>query len=337
MNLNDKKLIILIVGLLVGVQNVYAETITTTYFHTDRSGSIIAASSEGGEVLWRKTFDSYGNEITVSQNGEELEEQTYSGKPYDPETGLLYFNQRYYDPDVRMFMGLDSIGFRANNPTSFNRYAYANNNPYKFIDPDGRDAVIIGEPGEVGGLFRLAAETWIRDNPGDHQVFEVSTGKEFINAIETYAESRGGKVDGLQYFGHSNNTGLLVSQSDGLNSIYTSWYRLENFYNCGVDSANLTGIDDSLFSDVGNVTLHGCNAGVGQNSAAQALANEINSSVSAAIGPTVFSGVKGGLPKEGLPSIVLDTYEGNIYLVPQYQDQGFKEFEPETKLKSSKE
>ena len=120
------------------ISGAQAATTTTTYYHTDALGSVVAASDEAGAVLWRKTYDPYGNEITVNQNGDELEEQTYTGKPYDPETGLLYLNQRYYDPQIRRFMGMDPVGFTPSNPASFNRYTYANNNPYKFIDPDGR-------------------------------------------------------------------------------------------------------------------------------------------------------------------------------------------------------
>jgi uncharacterized protein RhaS with RHS repeats len=43
---------------------------------------------------------------------------------------------RYYDPLLARFYSNDPLGFR--DIHSFNRYAYANNNPYKYIDPDGR-------------------------------------------------------------------------------------------------------------------------------------------------------------------------------------------------------
>jgi HNH endonuclease len=38
-------------------------------------------------------------------------------------------------------MGIDPVGFQEDNVHSFNRYAYANNNPYRYIDPDGRAAL----------------------------------------------------------------------------------------------------------------------------------------------------------------------------------------------------
>lgn len=120
---------------------VQAETTTTTYYHTDALGSIIAASDEEGKVIWEKTYDSHGREVLSTEDGKEFEGQAYTGKPYDEETGLVYLGQRYYDPQIKRFMGMDPVGFTASNPASFNRYTYANNNPYKFIDPDGRQAV----------------------------------------------------------------------------------------------------------------------------------------------------------------------------------------------------
>ena len=116
---------------------------TVTYYHTDVLGSIVAATDEGGDVVWRKTYDPYGNEVTERPDGEEVEHQAYTGKPYDDETGLVYLNQRYYDPQIRRFMGIDPVGFTPSSPTSFNRYAYANNNPYKYTDPDGRFPFLI--------------------------------------------------------------------------------------------------------------------------------------------------------------------------------------------------
>jgi uncharacterized protein RhaS with RHS repeats len=43
---------------------------------------------------------------------------------------------RYYDPVIGRFYSNDPIGVR--DVHSFNRYAYANNNPYKYTDPFGQ-------------------------------------------------------------------------------------------------------------------------------------------------------------------------------------------------------
>ncbi|MGH8051011.1 MAG: RHS repeat-associated core domain-containing protein, partial [Arenimonas sp.] len=48
------------------------------------------------------------------------------------------FVQRYYDPVIGRFLSVDPVETDPNTGASFNRYAYANNNPYRFTDPDGR-------------------------------------------------------------------------------------------------------------------------------------------------------------------------------------------------------
>jgi len=48
---------------------------------------------------------------------------------------------RYYDPVIGWFYSNDPVSF--SNVHNFNRYAYANNNPYKYTDPDGRVAKLV--------------------------------------------------------------------------------------------------------------------------------------------------------------------------------------------------
>ena len=53
------------------------------------------------------------------------------------ELSLVYMQARYYDPSLGRFLSIDAAGFDETNPQSFNRYAYANNNPHRYVDPDG--------------------------------------------------------------------------------------------------------------------------------------------------------------------------------------------------------
>ncbi len=46
--------------------------------------------------------------------------------------------QRYYDPGIGRFLSVDPVTANSSTGSNFNRYWYANNNPYRFKDPDGR-------------------------------------------------------------------------------------------------------------------------------------------------------------------------------------------------------
>ncbi|MCV2886509.1 RHS repeat-associated core domain-containing protein [Aestuariibacter sp. AA17] len=71
----------------------------------------------------------------------EADDIGYTGHKFDTDLGLSYMQARYYDPVIGRFYSNDPVGF--DNVHNFNRYSYANNNPYKYIDPDGRDSFLV--------------------------------------------------------------------------------------------------------------------------------------------------------------------------------------------------
>jgi RHS repeat-associated protein len=65
----------------------------------------------------------------------------FTGKERDSESGLDYFGARYFGSALGRFTSPDPLmaSAHASNPQSWNRYAYALNNPLRFVDPDGMD------------------------------------------------------------------------------------------------------------------------------------------------------------------------------------------------------
>ncbi|MFN4160548.1 MAG: RHS repeat-associated core domain-containing protein [Stenotrophomonas sp.] len=51
---------------------------------------------------------------------------------------MSYMQQRYMDPQLRVFLSIDPVTAYEQPVGQFNRYRYANGNPYKFRDLDGR-------------------------------------------------------------------------------------------------------------------------------------------------------------------------------------------------------
>lgn len=54
------------------------------------------------------------------------------------------------------FISIDPVPFEENNIHSFNRYAYGNNNPYRFKDPDGRAPTELYKEGRFGGTIGMS-------------------------------------------------------------------------------------------------------------------------------------------------------------------------------------
>src|SRR3989339_239306 len=61
----------------------------------------------------------------------------YTGQELDPSSGLYYYGQRYYQPEVGRFTQPDPVLKNLNDPQALNEYGYVQNNPVKYVDPEG--------------------------------------------------------------------------------------------------------------------------------------------------------------------------------------------------------
>jgi RHS repeat-associated protein len=104
---------------------------TVGYYEQDGLGSVTSIAGITGTLLDSDTYDSFGN-VTAS-NGSFGNPFQYTGRDYDPETGLRYYRARYYDPFIGRFISEDPARFAA----SSNFYDYTDNSPTNWTDPEG--------------------------------------------------------------------------------------------------------------------------------------------------------------------------------------------------------
>lgn len=105
------------------------------YLHQDHLGST-AITTKDGQLQSRETYYPYGtSRSNSSTSSEPLTEKGYTGQISDQiQTGLMYYNARYYNPVLGKFIQPD-------NKFSINRYAYVNSNPLKYVDLTGNEGV----------------------------------------------------------------------------------------------------------------------------------------------------------------------------------------------------
>ena len=119
---------------------------TTRYFtHTDHLGSVTAVTDSDGTLVWNNEYLPFGDEAKTTNSRFAM----FTGKQKDVDTGLFYYNARWYDASLGRFVSQDPIR------SGVNWYAYANVNPLKYTDPTGLDTKGIKfalNAGLIGGV-----------------------------------------------------------------------------------------------------------------------------------------------------------------------------------------
>ncbi len=129
---------------------------TVRYIHTDALGSVVAVTDANRNVIERREYEPYGAQLSPAIS----DGPGYAGHVQDAATGLTYMQQRYYDPMLGRFLSVDPVTVNSSTGANYNRYWYANNNPYRFTDPDGRAPCEWCDQAGLpkGDLFRTTGE-----------------------------------------------------------------------------------------------------------------------------------------------------------------------------------
>jgi RHS repeat-associated protein len=107
-----------------------------SYVLQDHLGSTAGTVNSSGAVVSTVRYFPYGS--TLASTGTLPTDKKFTGQIED-NTGLYYYNARYYDPEIGRFISADSIVSNPANPQSLNRYSYCLNNPLKYTDPSGHE------------------------------------------------------------------------------------------------------------------------------------------------------------------------------------------------------
>lgn len=96
-------------GIATSTHDTDVNTTQLIYHTTDHLGGTHIELNETGSVEEYVLYKPYGSTLAQEQTGDYDNPYKFTGKPLDHETGLYYFNARYYDPLIGRFVSQDPM------------------------------------------------------------------------------------------------------------------------------------------------------------------------------------------------------------------------------------
>jgi RHS repeat-associated protein len=117
----------------------------------------LVLNASTGAVGQRTDYDEFGNVVFESvAPGFQRVPFGFAGGLYNPDTGLVRFGARDYDPETGRWSAKDPIGFKSRAP---NLYGYALNQPVNRVDPSGLNSMGLTETAATAGLNAVLVTT----------------------------------------------------------------------------------------------------------------------------------------------------------------------------------
>ena len=263
------------------------------YYHPDHLGSSSYITNLDGEVVQHIEYVPFGEVFIEERNNIWNTPYLFNAKEFDEETGLYYYGARYYDPRLSLWMSIDPMQEKY---PFFSSYCYAFNNPNIYIDPDGKENIVVvgSQNNENPGSKLMFVNQGIRairelsktasSESRTMLLFKGGYTENQIKAIQSSVQSYGGKLqilesstDLINYIntktinGNSNMRvsdkisqmeiyahGLYGSIEFGYHTKYENLYRLDFYNTSSLSKSAFKGTNSQIFS-------YACRTGLGRD------------------------------------------------------------------------
>ncbi len=103
------------------------------YYHADGNGNITALIATNQTLVAQYHYDPYGNILGIAGPLAEANLYRFSSKELHPNSGLVYYLYRYYEPSLQRWINRDPIGQNG----GLNPYSFLQNDSVNSTDPHG--------------------------------------------------------------------------------------------------------------------------------------------------------------------------------------------------------
>jgi RHS repeat-associated protein len=160
------------------------------YYHEDNLNTSSTLSDSSGSQTEVNVYYPFGRTQTASPQASFQVSRRFTGQVFDAESGLYYYNARYYDPELGRFTQPDTAIPDLSNPQSYNRYSYVLNDPLRYTDPSGHSFLsnfnpsLLWDPEVYEGIgYAIIGNNSVRVDPNSYQGLMANNGTPLLTEL----------------------------------------------------------------------------------------------------------------------------------------------------------
>ena len=188
--------------------------------------------------------------LAITTTGTSKNKYLYNGKEIQPSNGYYDYGARMYDASVGRWFVVDALGEKHK---QLSAYSYTNNNPIKYIDPDGNDWFWYSKDGKSDPTWNWQEgkeyKTGVKDNKGNEVVLK---GQEAVVEFKGHKDEKlgegenvfgkGAKLADVTVYGPGGKDDIKQYKGFSMTSDYKSFGAIaDGEYNVNYDEKGKSG------------------------------------------------------------------------------------------------